>query len=158
MVGWLKDEEFRGFSWISENVKGGIMTIPFEEGTLSLRIVRMKSEVQPVIKDEKLQININIKILSSVAEIQGDYNLMDEAIIEKVIERQEEEIKKEITAAIDKTRSLNSDILGWGSYFNSKYPKFWKTIKDKWYEYYPNVEVHINVNAIIKDIGKNYKP
>jgi spore germination protein KC len=157
MVGWLKAEEYRGLSWINGNVKGGIITMPFEEGVLSFRIVKTKSEVRAAIKNEKLQININIEVMSSVAEIQGDSNFMDETTVKKVREFQEGKIKKEITAAIDKARNLNSDIFGWGSYFNSKYPKFWKTIEDNWYEYYSDVEVKVNVNTIIKDIGKNYK-
>jgi len=158
MVGWLKDEEYMGLSWINGNVKGGIMTIPFEENSLSLRIVKMKSEIQAVINDKKLQININTEIISNIAESQGKSSFMDEATIKKVNELQGEKIKKEISAAIDKARSLNSDILGFGSYFNLKYPKFWKTIKNNWYDYYPNVEVNINVKTIIKNIGKDYKP
>lgn len=158
MVGWLKDEEYRGLSWIIGNVKGGTMTIPFEESIISLRIVRMKSEVQAAIKNEKLQININTGIVSSVAETQENLSFMDEATIKEVRELQGEKIKKEITAAIDKARSLNSDIFGFGDYFNIRYPKFWKIIKEDWYRYYPNVEVNINVNTIIKDVGKNYKP
>lgn len=157
MVGWLTNEEYKGLAWVIGNVKGGIVSIPFEDSELSLRIAKMKSNIQPIIIDGKMQVNINIEILSDIIESQIKYSFMDEDTIKKVEHIQNEKVKKQIAAALEKSRSLGSDVLGFGSYFNMKYPNYLKDVQNNWYSYYSDVKVNINVNSVVKNIGNNYK-
>lgn len=157
MVGWLKDEEYMGFSWINGDGKGAIMNIPLGDGVLSLRIVRIKSKLQPVIDDGEMKMNIDIEIISNIQESQVNYNFMNEDTIKKVEHLQNEKVKSQITAAFEKSKRLNSDVFRVGSYFNMRYPDFWKGIQNNWYSYYPEVKVNINVNSTVKDVGNVYK-
>jgi spore germination protein KC len=157
MVGWLVNEEYKGFSWINGAVKGAIINIPFGDEVLSLRIVRIKSKLQPIIDNGKMKMNINIEVLSNIAESRVKYNFMNEDTIKKVEQLQSEKIKSEITAALEKSKRLGSDVFGMGSYFNMKYPEFWKGVKDNWESYYPEVKVNINVDSKVKNIGNTYR-
>lgn len=157
MVGWLKDEEYIGFSWINGYGKGAIVNIPLGDGVLSLRLVRAKSKLEPIIDNGTMKININVEIVSNIRESQVSYNFINEDIIRKIEELQSEKVKSEITTALEKSRRLNSDIFAMGSYFNMRYPDFWKGVENNWYSYYPEVKVNINVNSTIKDIGNVYK-
>ena len=157
MIGWLKDDESRGLSIANDNVKGGFMSIPFEDNVLSLRILKIASKVRPIINNGEMQINLNVKVLSNIAESQGMSDFLKEDTIEKVQQLQSEQIKNEITAALNKSKNLNSDIFEFGNYFNMYLPKIWKDIDDDWYSYYPNLQVNINVNTTVKNIGNNYK-
>lgn len=157
MIGWLKNEESRGLSFASGNVKGGLISIPFEDNILSLKILKVNSKIYPVINNGKMQINLNLDILSNIAENHSNSDFMNEDTIRKVQQLENEKIKNEITSAIDKSKSLNSDIFEFGSYFNMSYPKLWKNIKNNWNSYYPGLQVNINVNTTIKNIGKSYK-
>lgn len=158
MIGWLKDKEQRGFSWVTEHVKGGIVTIPYEEGSISLTINKVKSRIKPIINKEKMQIEIYIDILSNIIESQVNYNFMNEDIIEKIQQIHREQVKEEITAAIEASIDLDSDFLGFGNSFNMHYPKYWNEIKNDWYSHFKDIEVSIHVNSVIKNIGNNYKP
>jgi spore germination protein KC len=157
MVGWLTKEEYKGFSWINGNAKRAIMSVPFGEGTLSLRIVKVKHQLKPVLDGEKMKMNINMEIVSDIAETQTNLNFMNEDTIREIEQLQSEKIKSQIIESLEKSRNLNSDIFEMGSYFNMKYPELWKDIKDDWYSYYPDVEVSINVDSTIKDIGNVYR-
>lgn len=157
MIGWLTEKEYKGFSWVNGYSKGAIINIPFGDEVISLRIVRVKSKLEPIIDDGKMKININVKILSNIEESQANYNFMNEDIIKKAEELQNQKIKSEIIAALEKSRRLGSDVFGIGNYFNMKYPGFWKKVESNWNSYYPEVNVNINVDSTIKNIGNIYK-
>lgn len=157
MVGWLKEEEYKGFSWINGNMKGAIVNIPFEEEVLSLRTIRPKCKLEPIIDNGKMKMNINLEIVSNIAESRVSKNFMNEDTISKIEKLQNEKIKSEITAAIESSKRLSTDIFGMGNYFNMKYPKFWKNIQKNWNSYYKEVKVNINVNSTVKDVGDIYR-
>lgn len=154
MLGWLNDEEHRGLSWIKGKFKGGVMTISYENKVLSLRILNMKSRIKPEISNGEMQIDINMEVASSVIESQGNFDFMDAETIKKLEQIQNEEIKKDITAVLNRSRELQSDFLGFGSCFNQRYPVLWKGIENDWYSYYPDIEVNIYVNSTIKNADK----
>ena len=156
MLGWLNTEEHRGLSWINGNFKGGVMVIPFENKALSLQIANMKSKIKPEISNGEMQININIEVASYIIESQNNFDFFDLETIKKVEKTQNEEIKKDITAVLNRSRELQSDFLGFGNYFDQRYPVLWKEIKNDWYSYYPDIEVNIYVNSTIKNTGKVY--
>lgn len=159
MAGWLTGEESRGLSWVNEGVKGGMMTIKFDDGNVSLRMLKVDSSINPVIKNGKAEININVKTVSNVFESQPDVDYMKPDIIKKVKILQGKKIEDEISQALNKSKAFNSDILGLGNHINMKYPLYWKDIEKDWYSsYYPDLKVNIYVSSQIQNIGKNYKP
>lgn len=154
MLGWLNTEERRGLLWINGNYKGGVMTISFENKALSLQTINMKSKIKPEISNGEMQININMEVASNIIESQDNFGFMNADTIKKVEQIQSEEIEKDITAVLNRSRELKSDFLGFGSCFNQRYPELWKEIKNDWYTYYPDIKVNIQINSIIKNAGK----
>ncbi|MBP2031822.1 Ger(x)C family germination protein [Clostridium algifaecis] len=157
MIGWLKKQESRGLAFVNENLKGGYILVPFEHNIVSLKIIKATSKIHPVINNGNMQINLNLNVLSNIAEDHSNSDFMNKDIIKKIEQLENDKIKYEITLAINKSKNLNSDIFGFGSYFNMYYPKSWKNIKNNWDLYYPNIQVNINVNSTIKNIGGVYK-
>lgn len=153
LAGWLEGRENRGLLWVKGKVKGGVLTTTYEGKELSLQILRMKSKVKPVITGGKMQINIRVDVETNVGESQADLDFSKKEVIEKIQQLQNEEVKKEIFMALDKSRNLGTDVFGFGRHFHASYPEYWKQIKDKWYDYYPNINVNIEVNSIIRHIG-----
>lgn len=158
LVGWLNDRESRGLLWVKGEVNGGIITTTLEGKRLALEIIRSYSKVIPKIVDGKMQINIRIKVLSSISESQADVDFSKKKIIESVQQLQAEEVKREILMAIDKSTQLGTDVFGFGRHFYAKYPTQWQQIKQNWYDYYPDIEVNIAVDSVIRRIGLISKP
>jgi spore germination protein KC len=157
LIGWLKNEESRGLSLANGNVKGGFMSVPFEDNTISLKILKVNSKIYPVMTNEKMQINLNLDVLSNISESHVKSNFLNKDTIGKIEQLENEKIKKEINSALDRSKNLNSDVFQLGSYFNMSYPDLWKKNKNNWNSYYPNVQVNIHVNTTIKNIGNTYK-
>jgi spore germination protein KC len=53
---------------------------------------------------------------------------------------------------------LKTDILGFGSALNRKYPSEWKKVKEQWNTIFVDVPYTINVHTTIKDTGLILKP
>jgi len=157
MAGWLNKDESRGLLFASGNEKGGFMTIPFEDDIISLRILKVTSKAQPVIDNGKIQINLKLDVMSNISESHSKTNFMNEDTIKKIQQLQSERIKNEITEAIDRSKSIGSDIFQFENYFNMNYGEFWKKIQDDWDTYYPSLRVNVDVNCSIRNIGSNYK-
>lgn len=158
MVGWLADEEHKGVSWAGGHVKGGTVTIPFDDGSISLRVDKVRSGTKATLNDGKMGIEINVKITANLIECPVNYNYLDEGTINKVQQSFDETVKREISAAITKSKALESDFFGFGNRFNMSYPYLWKDVKNNWYSYYKDVKVKINVSSTVKGIGNNFKP
>ncbi|WPC41678.1 Ger(x)C family spore germination protein [Clostridium sp. JS66] len=157
LIGWMKNEESRGLSFASGNVRGGFMDIPFGDNAVSLKIVKTKLKISPLIINEKMQINLNLDIVSNISGSRVKCDFMNTDTIEKLQQIQSEKAKREITLAISRSKDLNSDVFQFGNYFNMEYPTYWKKIKNNWNFYYPNVQVNINVNSAIRNIGSTYR-
>lgn len=155
MVGWFDNNESIGIAWIKGGFKQNYMSIPFEDGNLTLRILRTKTHIQPVLDNGNINININIKTESNIAESQINVDFMHKS--EEIKSIQEEKIKEEVIAAFEKSKSLKSDVFGFGNYINMNYPKLWSKIQNNWYSYYTNLKLNISVDSIIRNIETNYK-
>lgn len=158
MVGWMNESESRGLLWVKGEIKGGILTTSFEDKKISMRIVRVKSKVKPIIEDEKMSINITVDVKTSIAESQADLDFTKTEVIEKIEDLQNEEVKREILMALEKSIELSTDVFWFGNYFYRKYPKHWKSVKDNWYDYYPGIDVNIKVTSTIQCIGLITRP
>lgn len=155
MVGWFNGNESRGIAWVKGELRQNYMNIPFEDGNLAIKILKTKTHIQPVLDNGNINININIKIESNLAESQINTDFMHKS--EEIQSIQEERIKEEVVAAFEKSKSLKSDVFGFGNYINMSYPKLWSKIQNNWYSYYTHLKLNISVDSIIRNIETNYK-
>ena len=82
MVGKLNHDEGRGFLWVLDKVKSGviIVSLPDEQGKAILEIIKAKSKVTPEIKDGKIVMHIKIKEESSLSEQTTTENLATKSV------------------------------------------------------------------------------
>lgn len=153
LAGWMGNKESMGLLWAKGHIKGGTIPVNFDDKKISLSIVRMSSDIKPVIADGKMQINIRVKVITNIGESQANLDYGTKEVIEKIQNLQAEEIKKQILAAFDKSKRLDSDVFGFGNYFYGKYPKYWNQIEASGYDYYRNIEVNIDVNSTVNQMG-----
>ena len=152
MIGTLNQDETRGLLWVLGKVKSGIIHVPSpdEQGIAVLEIAKAKSKATPEIRGGKIFINIEIKEESSLSEQSTPENLATIPAFEKLQKNQSEVIKKEILAAFQKSKELKSDVFGFGDMLQIKYSKEWKTLKEKWDEIYPTIEMNIDIETKIQ--------
>ena len=159
VVGFLNEKEARGYNWIIDDVKSGILSLPslLEDNKLvSVEIREAKSKIKPIIQGGKISFIIDIKTSAILVEQQGSATLKTRKEQYDYLNRLEKELKalieEEVYNVIEKAqKEMNSDIFGFGTRLNKKDPKKWKALKDQWLEgEFQNVAVDVKVYA---DIG-----
>jgi spore germination protein KC len=153
IAGWLNNEESRGLLWVLGGIKGGSVPIRYDEKEVLVQIAKENSDIKPLMKDGKIQINVTVKVLANIEESQAKLVYANKQVDEKIEGLLSEEIKKQINAALYKSKQLDVDVFGFGNYIFGSYPKEWKLIEKNAENYYRNLSVNINVDSILNQVG-----
>lgn len=153
LVGWMNNEESTGLSWVTGKIKWGDLRIKMDDKDMVLRILKADTRIKPLITDEKMAVNINIDVTSDILESQTNIDYEQNEVIDKVEGLVEEKIKKQINSAFNRSKRLEADVFGFGNYFFGEYPKYWEKVAANWYDYYPDIELNIEVNAKVEHTG-----
>ncbi|SMC26959.1 spore germination protein KC [Clostridium acidisoli DSM 12555] len=161
-VGYLNDKETRGYNWITNQVKSGVINVPGitnKSKLIAVEIKRAGSNIKSEMLNGNYIFNINVVEEGNIGEVQDTTDVTDPAIQEKIEKEQEEEIKQEIKMAIKKAKEdFKCDIFGFGNVLYRSNPKQWEKVKDSWNDVFIHAEYNINVKATYKKTGEILKP
>lgn len=161
LVGYLDEKETRGFNWITNNSKAGIININSTKNhkeLVSTYIKTSKSKIKPEINDEKIIFNIEIKESGDIADLPGLIDASDTKVIETLENELKKVIEVEVKMALNKTQKiLNSDVIGFGRSLKENYPKVWENVKEDWDKIFPNVEYNVKVDVKFEKPGLIFK-
>ena len=159
-LGVLKEDRFKyymdqqdtmAFNFITGDFKAGVIIVKDNTGQdVSLYIIKAKKKVKSVIKDENVEILIEIQTASVINEQHSIENIYIEEILKKLESKQEETIKQMVAEVIKKAQIQNTDVFGLGDMIYHQHPVKWRKIEDKWDKVFPEIKVSIKVDSIIK--------
>lgn len=162
LVGWLNPIETRGYLFVVDEFKNGIINIPNPQDTskrVSIEIKKAKSEIDVQLDGGQPVLLIDLKIESNIGEQQGSGDLTTDDMVKEI----EKEIVNSIEAEIRNTvqlaqREFKSDIFGFGTVMHRKYLDFWNTVKDNWDSEFAKASVEIKVEATVRQSGLIKEP
>lgn len=162
LVGYLNEAETRSFNIISENIKTSAIRISSDKDEskfTAILINKIKSDIKPYVTNGVISFHINIKATGDILEVQDKTDVVDQEEISKLNDKFRRTLEKDINKCIYKTQNeLKTDILGFGSTLNSKYPREWKKVKEQWDTIFVDIPYTINIETTIKDTGLILKP
>jgi spore germination protein KC len=121
------------------------------EDLISINTRLKKRRIKTSYEDNKINIYIDLKLQSQV-RFQYHIKPLSDEDIQKIEEKIETEMKKNILAALKRSQNeFKSDVLGFARYFKSENPKIYKTIN--WKQKYSEAVFHVNVNTTIANTG-----
>jgi spore germination protein KC len=158
MVGVLNERETRGWSWLRDQGKEGIINITYPENEktyLTLLALRNGYKIEPYFREDgSPAIKAQVKVAGNIISATGRVSFKEWTPITQSMEnRFAEAIRNDIKLAIEKTQSLKSDIFGFGNAFYRKYYKEWLKMEENWPEIFAELPVEIDVRATIKRTG-----
>lgn len=127
-----------------------------EDGTeITYDITAYRCKIKPLIKEDKIVMQINIDMNGIITEINGGgkkyLNKQNRYYTKKKLE---EKLENEIRELVyDLQYEYNSDAIGFGRMISRKNPKIWNKLKDDWVNNFKKVEVEVNCNANIRAGG-----
>jgi spore germination protein KC len=160
LIGYLNDKETRGFSWIRGGVKVGSVVVNCPNlGKVSLEILRTSSKIKPVLKDNKISLEIKIKTSSAV---RGIYTSIDPVkhpqLMDEIGQAESKAIEDEVDLALIAARdNLGADIFGFGEKVHASYPKEWRSMEKNWSSIYENMNIDVVVESKVRATGSILK-
>jgi spore germination protein KC len=159
LVGELSKTQTRGYLWVMDKVKSGVIKVDVNDQKVNLEIIKSTRKVTPILKEDgSIEFKIKIVESGSISSQTGNENMStaeNAKLIEKEVEKQ---IKSEIQSAIDRAKELDSDIFGFGESIHRKSPEKWKSLEQDWDKLFKTLSINIDVKATVVAGGRLAKP
>ncbi|MPM56348.1 Spore germination protein B3 [bioreactor metagenome] len=162
LVGYLDDEEARGYLFASNKMKSTILTIanPCERGNLvSIEVIDSSGKLKTDIKNGKLRFTVEIKASGNIVDEQGSADLSSVENVKKLEQESEVLISSNIKALLEKSqKTFGSDILNFSDLFYKHHYKDYQKIVGSWDKLYEDADIDVKVQFTIKRSGMITKP
>lgn len=162
LLGYLNTEETKGYNWITGDIKNGNVNISSILDTnkfIGIGLENLKPKIKPEIVNNKIVFHIKVKGEGNIDEVLDGTDYSDVKIIKRLEEELGSVLEDEIRMCLIKIqKTFNSDIVGFGSVLNKKYPKVWKAKKDNWNDVFATVQYTVDVDIQLRSPGLMHKP
>ncbi|KAB2330145.1 Ger(x)C family spore germination protein [Cytobacillus depressus] len=155
LIGYLNNQENRHFLWVMGNLKNMTISAPVKDGSASLNLTKLKSDIVPEIsRNKKLRFVVKLTGEGSLLENNSNLDLVEPKNIKDMQRKFEKRVKKQIHKTITKAqKEYGEDIFGFGETIRKKHPGQWKSLNKEWDNLFSEAEVSVQVNLKIKRIG-----
>ncbi|WP_018933879.1 Ger(x)C family spore germination protein [Gracilibacillus lacisalsi] len=159
LIGWLNEDESKGFNYITDNVTNTVGWVNCEDGgTLSAETIQSITDLQGLWKNGQPSVKIDVQVKANVGDVECKIDLSNPKNIEKIEKKLEQKTKDLIEQSIKKAKDFNSDIFGFGQAIKRSHPHQWRTIEDDWGSLFSNVSTEVNAEIELKRAGMISKP
>ena len=123
LLGFLDDQKLKGVVNLSGSTELGCVLVPVPKekggGFVSLRVPKSNTNISPVIKDNKLEADVNIKIEGRIFENESKLDLSDPEVLHYIEDLFKGTLNQEIEPLLNKLqKDFDSDIYGFGAAFH----------------------------------------
>jgi len=155
LAGWLDPRETRGYLFAIDKIESAIVNVPVDKGKIAMEIMRSRGRVKVAFENgEPSMLTVKVEIEADVGGYEGSSSLESSDNLYFLEEKLEEEVKKEILMALEKTqKEYSSDIFGFGTYVRKYHPRYWKNAKEGWDKIFSKLQADIRVDAKIVRTG-----
>ncbi len=161
-VGYLDDDEARGYLFASNQIKSTILTIanPGELGNLvSIEVIGSSGKLTADLINSDPKLSIEITAYGNIGDEQGSTDLSEIDNIKKLESESEALISENIRDMLKKSQqTFDSDILGFNDLLYKHHYKDFEKIRGNWDKLYGDADIDIKVQFTIKRSGMITKP
>lgn len=158
LVGFLDNKQSIKLNFVRNKINNTILTYQCGDNKyLSSEIMSNKTSVEFLESPLKAQIKING--ILNINEITCDIDLEDPVVIDEIEADLEEELKNDVYNTIKYIiEEYNSDVFGFRDFLYKNKTKYYKEIKDDWYDsIFPNMDIDVDVNLRLTGKGNALK-
>ncbi|WP_017378941.1 Ger(x)C family spore germination protein [Paenisporosarcina sp. TG-14] len=160
LVGWLNEEESKGYNFTQGKIKSTAVVFPCPSGEndITVEVFHNQADMKFKLENDQPKIDVKIALEGTVTDVECDIDLMKTETINEIEKLTEKEIKKSIAATIQTAQEkYNSDIFGFGDVINRTNPKYWGKIEGDWEKVFQDLQVNIEMEAKILRVFKQKK-
>ncbi len=156
LIGWLQQDESKGYNYITGNVKRTIGYAYYSDTVkITAEVTNAKSNMKVSLINGKPAINVTINVQQNIAAVEGDFDVSKEDNKKILNGLSEKKIKSICEKSVNKAQNqLKTDIFGFGEAVRRKNPKLWEKIKDNWNTEFTQLPVNITVKVKTNQLGE----
>ena len=147
LVGFLDNKQSIDLNFVRNKINNTILTYECGDNKyLSSEIMSNKTSIE--FSESPLKAHIKINGILNINEITCDIDLEDPVVIDEIEADLEEELKNDVYNTIKYIiDEYNSDVFGFRDFLYKNKTKYYKEIKDDWYDsIFPNMDIDVDVN------------
>ncbi|MGO4734625.1 Ger(x)C family spore germination protein [Paenibacillus sp. 2KB_22] len=155
LIGWLTEDESKGYNYIRNNVVSTIGHLPCRKGgNVTFKTLRTKTKRKAkIIKDQPV-VHIKIKNVSSIGAVECGVRIGSMKTLKELEKDSEELLMELMEKSINSVRrKFHVDIFGFGQEVYHADPAFFKKVEKDWDQYFENLDVTYEANVQIKRVG-----
>jgi len=154
LVGWLDDEQSKGYNYIRGSLKSTIVRLPCPKGgELAIELIHTSHRIKGNIRDGKPVIDVRLSVEGNIGEMECKMDLNTPRSIPRLEKELSDAIEETMEATIAQAKDYKADIFGFGSAIHRADFRAWNRLKDRWDDEFVHLPVHVTVNAKIRRTG-----
>ena len=148
LINYLSVDDSLSYNLIQNKINNTYLTINCEDNNMTIELSNIKSKKEL----SNNEINIYIKSNGNITESSCEYNLENQNDINKISKLTEDVINTNINNLITDIKKYKTDILGIKDIYYKYNNKYYKAIKNNYYDIFKDIK--INVETKINIISK----
>ncbi|MBD2866477.1 Ger(x)C family spore germination protein [Paenibacillus oceani] len=155
LVGWLNEEESKGYNYIVNRVKSTVGVLPCPGGgQMDVEVIRTKTKLSGKLVNGKPEITLDIRIDQNVGEVACNIDISDLDTLNRMDREGEKKIKSIVEKTVQRAqKKYKADIFGFGEAIRRSNPKEWERLQKDWEQIFPKVPVHYNIQVTTLGTG-----
>ncbi|NQX58313.1 Ger(x)C family spore germination protein [Paenibacillus qinlingensis] len=156
LIGWLDEQESKGYTDITNNLDSTSIEIPCaEQKYTGIEITSSDSKLKASIENGKPVIDVSIRAEANIVDRQcRDIDLKDPQTIKRLEQETRQIIQSNVEATVTRAKKMKSDLIGFGSQLGKDQPAYWKEVKETWNdEMFPQTIVNYKIELFIRKTG-----
>lgn len=155
LIGYLDDQESVGYALVIGKIENTVISFKCDDDNYgAIEINKYNTKIKGILKDDKPMIEIDVSAKGLISEYNCNTDLKKPDAIEKIEYIASKTIKSRINDTITVAqKKFKSDVFGFGNVFQRSNYTYWKKIRKKWYDIFPNLEYIIKINLQLPNKG-----
>ncbi|TQR18492.1 Ger(x)C family spore germination protein [Psychrobacillus soli] len=155
LIGWLTEDESRGYNGIINQVKNTVGTVSCPEGgKADIEVLRFNTKVKGNVKNGSPEVAVQVKIEANIGAIECPIDITKPESIETLEKAYEKAVEETINHSISNVQEkYETDIFGFGNAIHRSNPKEWKTMKKHWDQQFTDLVANVKVDVKILKTG-----
>ncbi|MEK0317047.1 Ger(x)C family spore germination protein [Cohnella sp. 56] len=154
LVGWLNEEQSKGYNYVSGELQSTIVRLPCPEGgQLAIEIINTHHRIKGKVEDGRPRIDVRLDAEGNIGEMECAMNLQTPQSIRWLESKLDEQLENSMKSVIAQAKAYRADIFGFGSAIHRADFRAWRRLEDHWEEAFAELPVHIAVRAKIRRTG-----
>lgn len=155
MIGWLSEEESKGYNYFQDNVEDTVTGIRCPDGgKMAIEILHVDSQIRTEVKNGQPRGQVDIRAKGNIGDVQCAVQLANKQTIKSLEKRLEATIRTTLERSLTRAqKDLRADIFGFGRALSRSDPQAWQALKNDWVDVFADMPVDIKVHIEVLHQG-----